>query len=114
MKPRQIEISFDESAIRALVNSVPEWELNWDQIERIGYRTTANGPWEADYFLVLKTKDETPKYFDIALDLKGAQELAVHVNNMGNAKIPLSGILANCAAEQSVTVWPSENSGEPI
>lgn len=114
MCAKRIEIQFNEEVITALMDNVKKWEVKWSQIERIGYRTTAGGPWRDDYFLVIRTTGNPRKQYDIPLEWKGVQELSNYVLQLADSKCPLDGVLANCTIEASVTVWPSENSGEPI
>ena len=114
MKSQRIEVEYNEKRILALIDGVAVWEIEWTQIERIGYRTNADGPWLDDHFLVLRTKDNPPRYYDISMDWKGAQELSAHIDLLPDSKRPPQGKLANCANETSVTVWPAEKSGEPL
>jgi hypothetical protein len=114
MKTNMVEIRFDMKSITARVGNVPEWAVNWEQIERIGYRTTEEGPLQDDYFLVLRTKDVPPLYYDISLAWKGALELSAYINQLPDSKIPPNGILANCTTVASITIWPSDKSGGPL
>jgi len=114
MKPQQVEIAFDNKAIVAFNAGVLNWEIEWSNIERIGYRTTGNGPWQDDYFLVVRTKDKPARFYDISLDWKGAKELSTFIDRLPDTKLPPEGKLANSTKNISVTVWPSAKSGQSV
>lgn len=114
MTAKQIEIRFDQTTVRAFSNDVLQWKVEWKNLERIGYRSSSEGPWGEDYFLVLKTKDKPSLYFDIPLAWKGALELSKYIDKLPGTKCPSRGKLANCVSNTSVTVWPGEMSGSPI
>lgn len=108
------QVRFDEQSIQLLNDTVVSWTVAWSAIERIGYRSTDDGPWQDDHFIVIRTKDVPPRYFDVSLSWQGALELSHHVDKMDGALLPKKGHLANCTDCRSVTVWPAIHSGEPI
>jgi hypothetical protein len=114
-----VRVTFDDVSIRLLkkrlFRKVEEevWSLTWADVERIGYRTTSGGPWW-DYFLVFRKKGDPPIYYQVPVECPGAHELAEYVDRMPGTKFSKEGKLANCIEEKSVTIWPAENSGEPI
>jgi hypothetical protein len=110
----QSSIRFDAAEITAAYEGRVVWSIRWPDIERIGYRTTDAGPWQDDHFLVFRTKTRPPTYFDVSLSWTGAKELADHVNNLPDTRIPEEGTLANCTDNRSVTVWPADKSGDPL
>ena len=110
----QSSIRFDAEQITADYDGRAVWSIRWLDVERIGYRTTDAGPWQDDHFLVFRTKTRPPTFFDVSLSWSGAKELAAHVHSLADTRIPKEGTLANCTENRSVTIWPKDNSGEPI
>lgn len=110
----KIWVQYDSAGIRLFENDKEAWSVLWNDIDRIGYRSTDEGPWADDHFLVFKNKATPPLYYNVSLSWEGAMELADFVDAMEDTRIPSEGKLANVAVNKTVTVWPSIHSGEPL
>jgi hypothetical protein len=111
---KTVEVYFDQNVIRVSRNGIQQYELSWNQINRIGYRTTSATPWGSDYFIVLETKNKPPLYYDIDLAWNGSDSLSKYIDGLKNTLLPPEGKLANSVQETSITIWPQERSGEPL
>jgi hypothetical protein len=110
----KIRVQYDSAGIRLFENDKEAWSVLWSDIERIGYRSTDEGPCADDHFLVFKNMATPPLYYNVSLSWEGAIELSGYVDAMEGTRIPIEGNLANVTVNKTVTVWPSIHSGEPL
>jgi hypothetical protein len=110
----QIRVEYDQSSISVFEDNKKAWTLLWSDIDRIGYRTTDAGPFQDDHFLVFRSKTTPLRYYDVSLSWPGGIALSRFVDSMKDTRLPKEGKLANSTENKTVTVWPSNHSGEPI